>query len=187
MIDKFNADRSKGVHNLNLFQDHYEPHLRQSALGMASLEHIDEKSLPDNMLNRFVNKDSSKYLLTLYPKESVWNLSFLERFTFQMKKFDERITGFPGVFFVLTHIIGKDRKIDATLTIIVVFLLLLWDFKKLRLAIMAMVPLVIGTFWMVGTMHLFGLQLTLVNLMGIPLILGIGIDDGVHILQLWLI
>ena len=110
MIDKFNADRSKGVHNLNLFQDHYEPHLRQSALGMASLEHIDEKSLPDNMLNRFVNKDSSKYLLTLYPKESVWNLSFLERFTFQMKKFDERITGFPGVFFVLTHIIGKDRR-----------------------------------------------------------------------------
>ena len=183
MIDKFDSNRLKTIKNLNLFQHQYEPYFRQSALGMASLESIDVNSLPESILDQYRSKDGSKYLVTIYPKESVWNLAFLERFTDQMKKLDERVTGFPGVFYVLMQIIGKDGKIAAALTIIVVFLLLLWDFRKLRLALLAMVPLTVGAIWMVGTMHLFGLQLTLVNLMGLPLILGIGIDDGVHILH----
>ena len=36
---------------------------------------------------------------------------------------------------------------------------------------------------MVGIMKSFGLLLDFVNLMGIPMIVGIGIDDGVHILH----
>jgi len=150
---------------------------------MASLENINLNNLSKNILDQYVNKSGDKYLVTIYPKESVWNLPFLERFTGQMKKLDERVTGMPSVFYVLMNIIAKDGKKAAGLTIMVVFLLLLWDFKKLRLALLAMIPLIVGVVWMVGTMHLFGLQLTLVNLMGVPLILGIGIDDGVHILH----
>jgi len=183
LIDELSADRVKTVGNLKLFQNQYEPYLRQAALGMASLEQIDVSSLPQNILDQFVSKDGSKYLVTLYPKESVWNLAFLERLTDQMQRLDKRVTGMPPVFYVLIQIIAKDGKIAAILTIIVIFLLLLWDFKKIHLAILAMVPLIIGAIWMVGTMHLLGLQLTLVNLMGLPLILGIGIDDGVHILH----
>lgn len=183
LIGKLNADGAKTVRNLNLFQNQYEPYFRRAALGMASLEHIDLNSLPDNILDQFVSKDGGKYLVMLYPKESVWNLAFLEKFTDQMQKLDKRVTGMPPVFYVLIQIIGKDGKVAAMLTIIVVFLLLLWDFKKIHLALLAMVPLILGAVWMVGTMHLLGLQLTLVNLMGLPLILGIGIDDGVHILH----
>ena len=36
---------------------------------------------------------------------------------------------------------------------------------------------------MVGLMKTFGMMFTLVNLMGIPMIVGIGIDDGVHLLH----
>jgi hopanoid biosynthesis associated RND transporter like protein HpnN len=183
LIGKLNADSAKTVRNLNLFQNHYEPYLRRAALRMASLEQIDVNSLPDDILDRFVSKDGSKYLVTIYPKQSVWNLAFLERFTDQMQRLDKRVTGMPPVFYVLMQIIAKDGKIAAILTIIVIFLLLLWDFKKMHLAILAMAPLIVGAVWMVGTMHLLGLQLTLVNLMGLPLILGIGIDDGVHILH----
>jgi len=50
---------------------------------------------------------------------------------------------------------------------------------------MAMIPLLTGMVWMVGIMHLIGRQLDVVNIMAIPLILGIGIDDGVHIIHRW--
>jgi len=36
---------------------------------------------------------------------------------------------------------------------------------------------------MVGIMGLTGMQLTLLNIMAIPLILGIGIDYGVHLVH----
>jgi len=46
-----------------------------------------------------------------------------------------------------------------------------------------MVPLIFGIIMMVGIMGIFNIQITLLNIMAIPLIIGIGIDDGVHLLH----
>jgi predicted RND superfamily exporter protein len=50
---------------------------------------------------------------------------------------------------------------------------------------MAMVPLAIGIFWMVGMMKISHILLSMSTVMGLPLIVGIGIDDGVHIMHRW--
>ena len=39
---------------------------------------------------------------------------------------------------------------------------------------------------MVGLMKLTGQQFTVMNVMGLPMIIGIGIDDGVHVVHRWL-
>ena len=100
-----------------------------------------------------------------------------------MKRISEKITGTPRLFLRLTELFARDGARAVILTIISVFVLLLVDFRSFKSASMAMLPLVAGTVWMVGLMNLFGLQLTFINLMGIPMIIGIGIDDGVHILH----
>ena len=48
-----------------------------------------------------------------------------------------------------------------------------------------MIPLGAGLVWMIGLMHLTGQQFTVMNVMGLPMIIGIGIDDGVHIVHRW--
>ena len=48
-----------------------------------------------------------------------------------------------------------------------------------------MVPLVVGTIWMIGVMELSGLDFTMMNLLALPLIICIGIDNGVYILHRW--
>ncbi|MEE9169096.1 MAG: MMPL family transporter [bacterium] len=183
LVEKLKSHRNKTVRNLNLFNKHFEPPFRRTALGMASTAPVSVETLPRNIRTRFVNNAGDRYLVTVYPKEQVWNLEFLERFTIQMQRLDPRTTGVPPIFYILIEIIGRDGKRAAALTIMVVFLLLFLDFRKIRFAILAMIPLIVGAVWMIGTMHLFGLQLTMVNLMGLPLIIGIGIDDGVHILH----
>jgi len=69
------------------------------------------------------------------------------------------------------------------LTILVVLLVLWADFRSLKLALMAMIPLLAGGLWMVGLLHSFGLMLTFVNVTALPMIVGIGIDDGVHMIH----
>ena len=64
-------------------------------------------------------------------------------------------------------------------------LILLLDFRSLKYALIGMVPLIFGAIWMTGVMELFGLQFTMMNILAVPLIIGIGIDDGVHILHRW--
>ena len=81
------------------------------------------------------------------------------------------------------QIAGRDGRNAILLTLVIVFLLLWADFRKPRYAFLAMIPLALGVFWMVGLMRLFGMMLNFMTLMGFPLIIGIGIDDGVHLLH----
>ena len=184
LIRQLKMDPAKTANNLSRFQDHYEPYFRKTALGMASTKPIAVEDLPPNILKRFVSHDGNNFLLTIYPKEGVWkNIEFLERFTHQVQKIEKRVTGVPSIFYILIGIIAADGRIAASLTLMVVFVLLLWDFRNLKLTLLAMVPLMVGAIWMVGIMQLIGQQLTMLNVIGIPLILGIGIDYGVHILH----
>ncbi len=110
---------------------------------------------------------------------------FLDRFTDDLEEISDRATGFPPVFRALIDIIGKDGRNAAMLTLVIVFLLLWVDFRHPGHALMAMTPLAVGIMWMVGIMQLFGDKLDVMNVMAIPLIIGIGIDDGVHIIHRW--
>ena len=183
LAQKLKVNPPQAIERLNTFEKYFAPHFRELALGMATTTPITLDDLPQNIKSRFVSKSGEKFLVTIYPKEQVWNLEFLKRFTERMQKLDPRVTGVPPIFYVLIDIIARDGRIAAGLTVAVVFLLLLIDFRNFRSAIFAMIPLLTGAIWMIGTMQLVGLQLTMVNLMGLPLIIGIGIDDGVHILH----
>jgi predicted RND superfamily exporter protein len=90
-----------------------------------------------------------------------------------------------GTFVALLKIFGRDGRNAILLTLVVVFFLLWADFKKPGHALMAMIPLALGVFWMVGLMNMTGIQLSMMSVMGLPLIIGIGIDDGVHIMHRW--
>ncbi|MCD4795376.1 MAG: MMPL family transporter [Bacteroidales bacterium] len=183
LVNKIDEDRNKATGALKQFQNHYEPYLRNVAISMSSTEKITLDLLPDDILSQFMSKDKSRFMLSMYPNEQVWDLTFLEQFSDQMHKIDERITGSPIIYYILITLIAKDGALAAILTLIVVFLLLLFDFRNLKLALLTMIPLILGTIWMIGTMNAIGMQLNLLNVMGLPLILGIGIDYGVHIIH----
>jgi predicted RND superfamily exporter protein len=168
---------------LNNFQESFYTYIKKYTLSMASSDRISIETLPIDIRNQFINKTGTQYLVSIYPKESIWNLEYLYRFKNQMEKLDERITGIPQVFYALIKIVGQDGRKAALFSFIIIFLLLLLDFRNIKYALVAMIPLILGAIWMIGIMQFFGLDLTLLNVMGLPLILGIGVDDGVHILH----
>lgn len=183
LVKNIESNIETAVAGLNRFQDGYRSPLRESALRMADTSRITLHSLPSSITDRFLNKSRDRFLMTITPAKQVWNIEFMRLFTEQMQRIDERITGTPPLFLRLIDLVGEDGEKAAGLAILVVFLLLWLDFRKLRIAIMAMVPLLSGAVWMIGLMSLFDLPLTIVNVMAIPMIIGIGIDDGVHLLH----
>ena len=129
------------------------------------------------------NNNQDQFLVSIYPKKQAWDFQFLSRFTDQIHRINPRITGMPPIFYILIKLIGRDGTIAAILTLLVVFLLLWFDFRSVKLALLGMVPLLFGVAWMLGIMQLLGMKLNIVNTIGVPLILGMGIDDGVHVLH----
>ena len=185
-IDFLENNRQSGLKGLKEFQKYAAPYFKESVLKMASTENIALDDLPASVLDRYANRDRTQFLLTVFPAENIWtDVNFLQRFTSDLDRVSNKATGMPPVMQELIRVIGNDGKNAALLTVFVVFLLLWLDFRNFKYAIIAMIPLVAGVIWMVGLMHLIGMQLTVVNVMGLPLIIGIGIDYGVHIVHRW--
>jgi len=179
-------DISTAAKGLSKFQQKFAPYFKKSVIKMCSTESIHQDDLPLSILDRYSNKKRDQFLVTVFPAGNLWqDAELLKRFADDLQRVSDKATGMPVVFRALIEIIGRDGRNAALLTLVIVFLLLWMDFRNPGHSLMAMIPLALGVFWMVGLMHLTGMKLTVMNVMGLPMILGIGIDYGVHILHRW--
>jgi len=169
------------------FQQTFAPYYRDLVLRMCHTEAIVPDDLPLSVLDRYSNEKRDQFLISVFPAGGIWQDSeFLKRFLNDLERVSERATGMPPVFRALIEVIGQDGRNAVLLTVVIVFFLLWLDFRRPGYALMALIPLCGGVLWMLGLMRLTGMQLTVMNVMGLPMIVGIGIDDGVHIVHRYL-
>jgi predicted RND superfamily exporter protein len=83
----------------------------------------------------------------------------------------------------LRGMVKRDFTLLAPLALAVVLVLLFLHFRNPRWVGMALTPLLAGVAYMLGASALLGIDLNPANAVAIPLILGIGIDDGIHIVH----
>jgi predicted RND superfamily exporter protein len=170
---------------LTSFQSIFAPYFKDSVLKMTSTDPIIFEELPPSILDRYSNKTRDQFLVTIFPAGIIYDGAFWNRFVDDLERVNENVTGMPPLMLALIRIFGRDGRNAMLLTMVIVFFLLFVDFQSPRRALMAMIPLALGIFWMVGLMRLFGMKLNIMNVIGLPLIIGIGIDDGVHIMHRW--
>ncbi len=84
---------------------------------------------------------------------------------------------------VLKDLVTKDIWLIAIVAAGLVFGVLLVQFRRFSIALVAMAPLCSGAVMMLAAASMLGIDLNPVNLFVIPMILGIGIDDGIHLVH----
>lgn len=84
------------------------------------------------------------------------------------------------IFADVLTVMLRDSKKAIALSFLAVFLLLLIDFKSFKFSVITMIPLLSGIFIMLGIMVVIRMNLNFFNMIVLPVILGIGIDNGVH-------
>ncbi len=183
LAQKIKENPERAIRWLNEFQKYYVPQLRTKVYNMANPELITLDNLPEHIKERYINDAGDTYLVTIYPREHIWDFEVLRRFNAQLERVSPRITGNPPMFLRLIDYIGRDGLRATILTIFIVIILLWIDFRSLRMALLGVIPLIAGGIWMMGLMETFGMMFNFLNVMGIPMIVGIGIDDGVHLLH----
>jgi predicted RND superfamily exporter protein len=179
------TDNPIASEGLSKFQQAFAPYFKGSVSQMSSTEPLHLDDLPLSILDQYSNKTRDQFLITVYPAGSIYDGEFLNRFADDVERISDKATGSGPLFKALLKIFGQDGRNAMILTLFVVFILLLIDFQNPKHALMALIPLALGVFWMVGMMHLGGMKLSMMSVMGLPLIIGIGIDDGVHIMHRW--
>jgi len=174
---------NNNIANVNSFHRSFAKSFKQKTIKMSNADKITMADLPKGIKDQYVAKSGDSFLVAIYPKQNVWEIDFLKRFSNELAEINPKATGMPPIFNTLMDEIGEDGARATKLAILVIFLVLLVDFRNIKKIVLAMIPLIVGVLWMVGVMEISGLQITLLNIMAIPMIIGIGIDDGVHIVH----
>lgn len=93
------------------------------------------------------------------------------------------LSGLPFVSAEATRQIGADFEQVSLLTALAVAAVLVLRFRALGLATLALLPAALGTLWTAGAFVLLGAQLNLMNLGVLPMVLALGVDDGIHVVH----
>jgi len=141
---------------------------------------IKAEDLPTSLLDRFRGK-SGKFSIFVFPKGSIYNVDFLDKFVADVYAVSPDATGFPATHQVFSRLILKGFSQATLYAAIVVLLLLLVDFRHLGYALAAALPLICGAAWMLGWMYFTRTPHNYANIIALPLIIGLAVDYGVYI------
>lgn len=140
------------------------------------------QDLPENIINDFANLPRTKFKMTIFPKGNVFqDKASLFRFTAKIDRISDRITGMAPIAFILFDDMAAGARNSAILVFAVIVVLLLLSLRSAKYTLLIVCSLLAGMVWMFGTFVLVGLKFHFVNVITIPLIIGLGIDYAIHI------
>lgn len=150
---------------------------------------ISLKDVPSELKRQFFGKKEG-YFLFYYPhfNLSMSKVSTVRKMVNDIKKvydkFKDRgiiVASDAMIFDDVLKIITYEGPIIVVLVILAIFVLLWLDFRSLKSVLATLFPLTIGILWIFGWMYLTGWSLNYFNVVMFPVIMGLGIDYGVHL------
>ncbi len=143
---------------------------------------MEVQDLPENLKLRSVGK-TGKLVLRVYPKKNIWERAALDEFVKEVRQLDPLAIGAPIMIWHHTNTLKGAFEDAGKYAIVAISLILFLYFRSPVWTLLSMVPLVLGVLFMLLAMSLHGISFNLANFMGLPLLLGIGMDYGIHILH----
>lgn len=138
--------------------------------------------LPESLRERYIGK-TGKWLVCIFAKDSLWEFKPLEEFIAQVQTVDPEATGKPFTTLEGLRAMKESFLWAALYATIAMVLVLLLDFRNWKHTLLALGPVVMGMCVTFGIMYLLDIPFNPANMIALPLILGVGMDNGVHILH----
>ena len=138
--------------------------------------------VPSALRERFFGS-SGKWLVRAYAKEDVWNNAAMERFVAQARTVDPEATGKPFGTFEGLRALKNGFLWAGVYALLAITAVLMIDLRKASNLLLGLLPLILGVVVWLAVLRLFNISLNPANLIALPLIVGVGVDNGVHILH----
>jgi uncharacterized protein len=138
--------------------------------------------MPAIIRDKFVDR-KNRVIVLAYPKESMLDGMAIQGFFEDLQKVNKDATGIGQIVHLFVSRTLDDLPLLICTVSFVVLLVVGLDFKSFRLAFLVFMPLIFAIIYAVGMVIATGQIISVLMLSGFPLILGIGVDDGVHLVH----
>ncbi|MFP6640184.1 MAG: MMPL family transporter [Myxococcota bacterium] len=151
--------------------------LRAQSLGPPTLDR-----LPSALERRLIGP-GGEWLVFAFPAEPALDARVAARERRAAREIAPEATSINVIYEVL---LGGAREwmapvLAAVIAFVVVFLYL--DLRNLRALALVFLPLAVGGMLTLGGLGFLGFRFNLITLVGIPLLVGLGVDSGIHVVR----
>ena len=138
------------------------------------------EEIPPKLRERYISK-KGKYVIHIYPSVDIWDLDERRKYLNDLRSVDPNVTGTAVHMFESTRLMKEGYVKGGLYAMTAIIIYLFFLFRNARTVFFVLLPVLAGSIWTVGVMELIGLKLNMANLVILPLILGVGVVNGIHI------
>lgn len=190
LIDRFVATtgrmaRADLLEALSAFQTELGRDLEEKLAilkGNLRAEPITIEDLPPELRERYVGR-SGQFRLFVFPAEDVWEFPPLARFVEDLRSVEPDALGSPIINFEFIRGIKEAYERAGLYALLGIALLVLITFRAVGPALLALIPLAVGSLWTLGLMGFFQVKFNVANLIVIPLIIAPAVESGIMIVR----
>jgi hypothetical protein len=144
------------------------------------------EDLPPALRNHFIGR-TDQFKVEVYPKEDIWQHESQSNFIAQIRQAmapnGDKVTGTPVQLYEYTTLLKDSYQQAALYALAAIAIMVFLHFQSITCVILSLLPVAIGSIWTAGLMGLLGVPFNPANIMTLPLVIGIGVTNGIHILN----
>jgi hopanoid biosynthesis associated RND transporter like protein HpnN len=145
-------------------------------------EEFDIDGLPDDLKAEWLTRDK-RYRVAIYPRSDLATLESEARFVAAVLAEAPQATGVPVVEIKAGDAVVAAFRQALITAIVLVFVLLLLLNRNLRDPLLIITPVLIAALLTAAVTVLLDIPLNFANIIALPLLFGMGVDNGIHIVH----
>jgi len=122
-----------------------------------------------------------RFAVYAYPAGDIWEPGFQRAFLAEMRRLDPAVTGMPVLGQFMIERSQRALAITGLLAVLLAVGLAAADFRAPRWTLLALAPTALTVAGLLGAMRLCGLEFSPLNILALPIVLGVSVDNGVHL------
>ncbi|MDE2148590.1 MAG: MMPL family transporter [Gammaproteobacteria bacterium] len=156
-------------------------HLAQLATALQA-QPVTRADLPPELVSRWIDA-AGDWRVEVWPREILDNNAAIARFVDQVRGVAPTAVGPPVVALESGRAMVTAFRQAFTYSLIAITVLLLVLLRSLTDTLLVLIPLALAALYTLASMVLLGVPLNFANIIALPLVLGVGVDYGVYIVQ----
>ena len=141
--------------------------------------------VPEQIRSSYMVADG-RFVVQARVSEEAYNAENLYAFRDLAASISDDYFGMPLVAAKLEEYMKRDYTVSTLLALFLIVITLWRSTRNVRHALLAACPLILGYIWMLGGMRMLGIDFSFLSIMISPLLIGVGVDNGIHILHRYL-
>jgi len=151
----------------------------------TAVEEVTFEQLPASMRDRLVT-DTGEQLSVILPAQDITAVNDLSEFITDVRELVPNATGRPVIEWGVGRIVVKAFKEALVVAVVSITLVLILALRRSVLVALILLPLVLTVLFCLALGVVFDQSINMANILVLPLIFGLGVDNGIHVVDRYL-